>query len=167
METEEFTSQVPHVEFVHRSWPADPHQLVPIRAELRGWLAPLRLTVGAQQDLVLAVSEAVSNAIEHAYVPAVPDASVELSFWTDARSVHIEVTDHGGWRAPSSRPTGRGLGIPLMQRLTESVMIHYDARGTRVLLSHALPGDARALPADWRRPTSLQPPPDSAAAPPR
>jgi len=161
MDTEQFAAQVPHVEFVHRSWPAHPHELGPIRAEVRRWLAPLRLTEGAQQDLVLAVSEAASNSIEHAYPPAAPDAGVELSFWTDANSVHIEIADHGGWRAPSSRPTGRGLGIPLMQRLTESVMIHYDGRGTRVLLSHPLPGEARALPVDWRRPTSLQPPPRS------
>jgi len=158
MDTEEFAVQVPHVEFVHRRWPADPRELGAIRAEVRRWLATLRLTEGAQQDLVLAVSEAVSNAIEHAYLPAAPDDSVELSFWTDSRSVHVEITDYGGWRAPSSRPTGRGLGIPLMQRLTQSVMIHYDARGTRVLLSHDLPGEARDLPPGWRRPTSLQPP---------
>ncbi|HEX4250897.1 MAG TPA: ATP-binding protein [Pseudonocardia sp.] len=156
MDTEQFVDHVPHVEFVHRSWPATPRQLGEIRAEVRGWLAPLRLTEGARQDLVLAVSEAVSNSIEHAYLPATADADVELSFWTDTQSVHIEITDHGGWRDPSSRPTGRGLGIPLMQRLTESVLIHYGARGTRVLLSHALPGDARPLPAEWRRPTSLQ-----------
>jgi hypothetical protein len=40
-------------------------------------------------------------------------------------------------------------------------MIHYDDRGTRVLLSHPLPGEARTLPVDWRRPTSLQPPPSA------
>ena len=32
------------VEFVHRSWPADPAQLSVIRRELGGWLAPLALT---------------------------------------------------------------------------------------------------------------------------
>ena len=32
------------IEFIHRSWPADPTQLAVIRHELANWLAPLRLT---------------------------------------------------------------------------------------------------------------------------
>jgi serine/threonine-protein kinase RsbW len=145
-----------HAEFACRSWPAEPHQLTRIRSAVRDWLRPLRLTDGAQQDLLLAVNEAATNAVEHAYRPVSEDDVVELVFWTDAHRVWIEIVDHGGWQAPATRPNGRGLGIPLMQRLVDSVLIHFDARGTRVLLGHPLPGRARDLPGEPGRPVPLR-----------
>jgi anti-sigma regulatory factor (Ser/Thr protein kinase) len=135
--------------------------LAAIRAEARQFLGPLALTKGARQDLVLAVSEAASNAIEHAYTPAGAGNTVDLTLWTEPDTVCIEVVDHGWWHRPSNQPTGRGLGIPIMQRLVQSVLIHYDARGTRLLLSHPLPGVARTAPKECR-PTSLQVEPPTA-----
>ena len=98
---------------------------------------------------MLAVNEAASNCVEHAYTPATADDTVELTFWTEARSVCVEIVDHGTWRTPSGQPTGRGRGIEIMQRLIPVVLIHHDRRGTRVLLSHPLPGPVgdRAEPA--------------------
>jgi len=85
------------------------------------------------------VNEAASNCVEHAYTSATVDGTVELTFWTELRSVCVEIVDHGAWRPPSGQPTGRGRGIEIMQRLIPVVLIHYDNRGTRVLLSHPLP----------------------------
>jgi serine/threonine-protein kinase RsbW len=135
-------------EFVHRTWPARPRHLAPIRAEVRRWLAPLALLGDAEIDLVLAVNEAASNCVEHAYTPATADDTVELTFWTEARSVCVEIVDHGTWRTPSGQPTGRGRGIEIMQRLIPVVLIHHDRRGTRVLLSHPLPGPAAQIAAE-------------------
>jgi anti-sigma regulatory factor (Ser/Thr protein kinase) len=129
--------------------------LARIRSAVRRWLAPQPLTQGAREDLLYAASEAATNAVEHAYTSRSTEAVVELYFWLDPDRVNIEIVDHGEWRMPSAGPTSRGLGIPVMQRLVESVMIHYDARGTRVLLSHPVPGEARALPRDGARPTLL------------
>lgn len=134
----------PWGDVVHRRWPAQPRQLPLIRGAVRRWLAPLPLTNGARGDLLLAVGEAARNGIEHAYPPAAAYGTVELTFWTDAHSVHIEVADHGSWRTPLARPIG--VGIPRMRRLVESVTIHHDARGTRVLLSHRLSAGACAPP---------------------
>jgi len=156
MEDPGSTEQAPLTEFVHQFWPAEPDQLAAIRSEVRRWLAPLPLTLQARLDLLLAVSEAATNAIEHAYLPDAARESVEVSFWTDPLTVNIEVVDHGKWRTPSAQPNGRGLGIPLMQRLVDSVMIHLDGRGTRVLFTHALPGAARQLPPGFHLPTSLE-----------
>ena len=63
----EQSSPCSSLEFVHRTWPARPGQLAPLRAEVRRWLAPLGLPERAEDDLVLAVSEAASNCVEHAY----------------------------------------------------------------------------------------------------
>ena len=128
---------------MHRSWPAYPRRLAALRAEVRRWLAPLALPGDAKNDLLLAVNEAASNCVEHAYTPATVDGTVELTFWTEPRSVCVEIVDHGAWRIPCGQSTGRGRGIAIMQRLIPVVLIHYDNRGTRVLLSHPLPGPVR------------------------
>lgn len=138
------SSPVPgHVEFVHRSWPADPAQLTVIRRELAGWLAPLSLTDDETADVVLAVDEAAANAVRHAYGPD-ESGAVELTLWTEAAddegpaTLCIEVVDHGHWQPPADEPTEGGRGIPLMSTMSESVLIHYDERGSRVLLRHRI-----------------------------
>ena len=142
-------------EFAHRIWPAHPCHLARIRSEVRRWLGPLALTGDDEDDLVLAVSEAVSNSVEHAYGPATPDGTVELTFWTEPDAVCVEVVDHGEWRIPSGQPTGRGRGIEMMQRLVAFVLIRHDRRGTRVLLRHSLlsgPSPRCTSPPATRRP---------------
>jgi anti-sigma regulatory factor (Ser/Thr protein kinase) len=136
-----------HVEFVHRSWPADPEHLSAIRHEPARWLAPLRLTEIETADVVLAVDEAAANAVRHAYAPA-ESGSVELTLWTEPGSepghstLSIEIVDHGSWQPPDDRRTEGGRGIPLMTTMSESVLIHYDERGSRVLLRHRIPDQA-------------------------
>jgi serine/threonine-protein kinase RsbW len=132
------------VEFVHRSWPADPNQLTVIRHELARWLVPLRLTEEETADVVLAVDEAAANAVLHAYGPD-ESGAVELTLWTEPgpgrndASLFIEVVDHGHWRPPEAPTVGGGRGIGLMNKVVESVLIHYDDRGSRVLLRSKLP----------------------------
>jgi serine/threonine-protein kinase RsbW len=134
------------IAFVHQSWPAYPSELAPIRSEVHRWLAPLGLTTEAEDDIVFAVNEAASNAVEHAYSDAAAanraenGDTVELAFWTEGEAMCIEIVDHGKWQTPTSPEfSGRGLGIPVMQRLIASVLIHYDNRGTEVFLRHPLP----------------------------
>ena len=54
-------------------------------------------------------------------------------------TLSIEIVDHGQWRPPGEPHVGGGRGIPLMSNVVESVLIHYDDRGSRVLLRHPLP----------------------------
>jgi anti-sigma regulatory factor (Ser/Thr protein kinase) len=93
--------------------------------------------------MVLAVSEAASNSVEHAYHPATADDTVDVTFWTEPHAMYIEIVDHGVWQTPSDQPTGRGRGIEIMQHVA-FVLIRHDARGTRVLLRHPLSGDPLA-----------------------
>ena len=130
------------IEFIHHSWSADSAQLAVIRHELTGWLSPLRPTDQETPDVVLAVDEAAVNAVRHAYGPE-ESGSVELTLWTepgpgiDDTTLSIEVVDHGHWRRPDST-IGERRGIPLMSHVVESVLIHYDDRGSRVLLRQRL-----------------------------
>ncbi len=139
-------------DFVFRSWPANPDQLASIRSEARGWLAPLGLSDGSREDLVLAISEAATNAIVHGYPPHAP-GRVGVTFWTEPDALCVEVADAG--RAGSDRRDGlpadgpsadgpsadghlNGMGISIMRRVVESVLIRFDPTGTRVTLRHPL-----------------------------
>jgi serine/threonine-protein kinase RsbW len=126
------------VEFVRRSWPAHARQLAPIRAEIRRWLVPLDLSDDAEQAFVVAVNEAAGNAVKHAYAPATTDDVVELTFWTEDQTVCFEIVDHGRWQPPAAISSSRRRGFAIMSELMQAVLVHYDIRGTRVLLRQAV-----------------------------
>ncbi|GAA4553126.1 ATP-binding protein [Pseudonocardia xishanensis] len=147
------------IEYVHRSWPADPEQLSVIRHELRRWLEPLRLSGDEVDDVVLAVDEAVANAVRHAY-PEDGFGEVELTLWTegsetsaDGGALCIEITDHGSWRGVDSvtADSQGGRGMLLMQHMVETVLVHFDGRGSRVLLRHRFGAPAAKRSAEQDR----------------
>ena len=159
------------VEFVHRSWPADPAQLSVIRRELAGWLAPLALTDDETAGVVLAVDEAAANAVRHAYGPG-RSGVVELTMWTEPGTLCVEVVDHGSWVPPvgDTGPDGLadgGRGIPLMSSMAEAVLIHHDSRGSRVLLRHPVADEPGTVENDLGRRPYRAPGSDGARVEPR
>ena len=115
--------------------PAERASLVELRASFGRWLERAGVPEGERRDLVLAVWEASANAIEHARDPAEPTFSVEATLSGD--TVHVEVTDTGGWREPRERPD-RGLGLDVIQSLMTSLEVAPGASGTRVVMERAL-----------------------------
>jgi len=96
-------------------------------------LPPARLN-----QLLVALSEAVSNAVLHAYPHGSPGV-VRLKAWTADESAAVLVLDEGTGFEPTSRERGRrtglGMGIDLMHTLASEVVV--DSRpgtGTAVLL---------------------------------
>jgi anti-sigma regulatory factor (Ser/Thr protein kinase) len=126
--------------FLHQVWPAEPWHVAEIRTVVGSWLADLGLPQETRQDLVLAASEAASNAVQHAYrwAGAAVRATVELTLSTEDQTLCIEVVDRGRWRPPDNQHTGRG--IQLMRQLVQSITIRGTSTGTTVLLRHPLPG---------------------------
>jgi anti-sigma regulatory factor (Ser/Thr protein kinase) len=124
------------------TWLAHPGELRSIRIALRSWLAPLHLGAATEDDLILATNEAASNAIDHAYPPALggngAEHTVGVTLHSERGTVCIEITDHGTWREPAAQPDSRGQGIPLMRGLVASVLIEKNGQGTRVLLWHPI-----------------------------
>jgi anti-sigma regulatory factor (Ser/Thr protein kinase) len=126
------------VEFARVVHPARADEAQRMRHEARDWLAGLDLEQDARERVLVAVSEAVENACEHAY-PADAEGTVELTLWSEADAVNVRVTDHGRWSegsvpaAPGSHAT-RGRGFVLMHRSVDSVAIRHTAAGTTVAL---------------------------------
>ena len=79
---------------------------------------------------MLAVNEAVSNSVEHAYLPPTPGDTVELTFWSEADVVCLEIVDHGAWRVPLGQIHRVGAaGSRSWSGSWPPSMIHYDAAG--------------------------------------
>ena len=87
-------------------------------------------------DVALSVTEAVSNAILHAYPN--PNGAVDLTARTDAANLHVSVRDYGHGLS-TSRDPGMGLGLPLMWELCDDFRIEAGNPGLAVHLTFRLP----------------------------
>ncbi len=115
-------------------------RVVATAAGLDGVLADRRI-----DDLSLAVSEACANAID-GQRDAGSEEPVHIALDLGRSGVVVTVTDHGGGFTPEDVDPipdaddpgrlrhERGLGLPLMRSLTESVTFHPTGAGTAVRL---------------------------------
>lgn len=85
-----------------RSMPADVRLLVTTRAELRSWLVAVGVAADDRDAIVLACSEALANAIEHAY-RGDPAGVVRIRGRLRGETLEISVSDHGVWVPPQAR----------------------------------------------------------------
>jgi len=120
--------------------PCRPSTLAPLRRMLRHWLSGVRASPGELQDILVAVSEAVTNAIEHAYGP------IEASYRVEGRlsrdRVTVTVTDSGSWR--ERRGLERGRGTHLMRELMDGFEVRPSGAGTAVELERRLSSGGEA-----------------------
>jgi anti-sigma regulatory factor (Ser/Thr protein kinase) len=120
-------------------FPPDAAALAAAREGLRDWLRSHGAHADEIFDIVFAVNEACSNAIEHPL--DVQDTKIALEAEIVNGRVAVVVNDGGRWRVDStSRERGRGLGF--MNKLMENVEIVRSSDGTSVRLERALAGAA-------------------------
>ncbi len=119
------------------AFPAVPAQARPARQRLSDWLDRVGLG-GEQRDaLLLAVGEAVANAIDHG---SCGDESqiVRVELALRGRTIIASVSDSGQWQpGVDGYFSGRGRGHLLMESLTDDVSIDTDQHGTIVTLTLA------------------------------
>ena len=153
-------SRSDRAEYVHLTLPATAAHLCRLRHVLNEYLSAFPLPPDRRDEIVLAVGEAAANAVEHAYRGQPEPGVIDLTLWTESDALCVQVRDHGRWREPPAapRPAGQGLGLVLMRRLIDCVLIQHDHRGTNVLLRHPVHS-----PAPDRRPDG---PPAPRAPPP-
>jgi serine phosphatase RsbU (regulator of sigma subunit)/anti-sigma regulatory factor (Ser/Thr protein kinase) len=117
------------VEVFRRTFPADAHELATMRAELRAWLERSGLPAETREDVVLACTEAATNAIEHAYIGRHGDVLIEAE--SEDGALQVSVIDHGRWRHP--RPDdSRGRGLELVRAVIGDIDVERGEGGTTV-----------------------------------
>ena len=124
--------------------PARPENVSVIRHVLGAFAESLRLPDELVEDLRLAVTEACTNVVRHAYPPDVA-GSVEISIRPMDELVSVVVADHGRGIGTSSDTNGPGLGLPLIAAIADEVELQpVPGGGSRVAMTFARsrPGDA-------------------------
>jgi serine/threonine-protein kinase RsbW len=124
--------------------PARPENVSVIRHVLGAFAEALRLPDDLVEDLRLAVTEACTNVVRHAYPPDLP-GPVEISIRPMDEQVSVVVGDHGRGIGASSDTTGPGLGLPLIAAIADEVELQpVPGGGSRVVMTFARrrPGDA-------------------------
>jgi serine phosphatase RsbU (regulator of sigma subunit)/anti-sigma regulatory factor (Ser/Thr protein kinase) len=136
--------------------PAVASALSGVRAAVRRWLRGLDAAQEDVTDLLIAVGEAASNVVEHAYGPqggtlalrAVAEATAvaDADAGTQRPTVVVTVRDRGRWRPP--RGVDRGRGTHMMRSASDDVVVTRGPDGTEVAIRRRLRGGtAPAVPA--------------------
>lgn len=146
------------------SRPARPEELARVRAALRRWLGRSGAADDEAAEVVLAVNEAVANAVIHAYGIGGGEVMLSARLRSPARAtvperaraperatvppgdmeLEVVVRDTGRWRPPGRSGSNGGRGFRMMRGLMDEVAVdrgeHETAPGTTVVLRRRLTG---------------------------
>ena len=105
-----------------RRFPARPDQVGPARREAAAYA---REHGAVDPDgIALAVSEAVTNVVVHAYIDAPAPGEVELFVKRHPDDgIEIKVSDDGRGMLPRRDSPGLGVGLPLLAKLAQRFMV--------------------------------------------
>ncbi len=119
--------------------PAEPHAIGELRRDVVAYAAQIGASEPVREAIRLAVSEALTNVVVHAYEGDPGMMSVE-AWRDDAHRLVILVEDEGRGLAPRSTSPGLGLGHGLMAQMADDFRIaaRDGAPGTIVSLRFAL-----------------------------
>ena len=125
------------------SLPAEPSRLAGARDVLAGALERQRWSDTSRSAVLVAVTEALANALEHG---STAGGEVAVGFVVGRERATVRVRDHGG-ADPGARPVtdpeppppaaDRGRGAVLMHGLAERVVIREHGPGTEVRMEFA------------------------------
>jgi anti-sigma regulatory factor (Ser/Thr protein kinase) len=117
------------------SLPAQAESIPLIRHVLGAYAEALALPPEVIEDMRLAVTEACTNVVRHAYDGDRP-GSIDVVVQPTADHVDVTVSDRGRGMGPSPDVDGPGLGLPLIAALADSIEVQEaPIRGSRLRMS--------------------------------
>ena len=121
---------------VRQAWhlPSTELSVRSLRKSLRGVLDLTLMSTDQLDDLLMAASEAATNAVEHAQRPT--EAFFDVLVEVDDGQVTITVRDHGRWRDGPATPH-RGRGLQMMAVLADTTITALPDGTTVTLRIHA------------------------------
>jgi serine/threonine-protein kinase RsbW len=119
---------------VRLSLPAHARNIAVVRRALEAIAEELALPRRLVEDMRLAVTEACTNVVRHAYSDTTGDIDVVVR--TTGEALDVIVADRGRGFGPSPDTSGPGLGLPLIEAVTDSLEIDRSPRpGSRLIMS--------------------------------
>jgi serine/threonine-protein kinase RsbW/stage II sporulation protein AB (anti-sigma F factor) len=126
----------PVADSLMRTLPAVPSTVTMLRGEVAAFVTAAGLGEPLLSGVKLAVSEAVTNAVMHAYVDASQPGDVRLLACVDGDSVYVTVSDDGCGIVPRLDSPGLGVGLPFIANAADTLDIgHSAAGGTELRMS--------------------------------
>lgn len=123
---------------LHRSMSAVPASVPALRGEVAQFAAGAGVREPLLSSVKLAVSEAITNAVLHAYVDA-PTGAVHIAARIEENHLLVEVADDGGGMMPRLDSPGLGVGLPFIADTADSLDISSSPDGgARLRMTFAL-----------------------------
>jgi serine/threonine-protein kinase RsbW len=123
---------------VRLSLPAKARNIAVVRRALEAIAEELALPRRLIEDMRLAVTEACTNVVRHAYSGAEADdaSALRVDLLPHARGMQVIVEDHGRGLGPSPDTGGPGLGLPLIAALASKLEVSHGSghRGSRIAM---------------------------------
>jgi serine/threonine-protein kinase RsbW len=117
---------------------AVPESVAVLRKAVVGYARSADVCAGVLDDVAIAVSEAVTNTVVHAYAGRAT-GTVTVNASVSGDELAISITDGGRGMRPRHDSPGLGLGLPLMAQLAERMEVgQIDGVGTEVRLVFSL-----------------------------
>ena len=124
--------------------PARPENVAVVRHVLGALSDALALPPTLTEDIRLAVSEACTNVVRHAYSDG--EGALDVTVRSEGDALEVIVSDSGRGVEPSPDTSGPGLGLPLIAALTDSVGIERSATaGSRLTMTFRRARETPAL----------------------
>jgi anti-sigma regulatory factor (Ser/Thr protein kinase) len=151
---------------VRLTLPARPENVAVVRQAVAGLADALEIEPALCADMKIAVTEACTNAVLHAYDDG--DGPLEITMEVAAGRLTLSVRDRGpGFRPLPIDPDGTalGFGLALIASLADTFAIEGGAHGTEVRMTFELDPsageqDPAAAPPTGQLERALAPPPD-------
>jgi serine/threonine-protein kinase RsbW/stage II sporulation protein AB (anti-sigma F factor) len=107
---------------------AEPASVPALRGDVAAFVREAGFSDPLLGSVKLAVSEAVTNAVVHAYVGSRP-GPVHVAAWFEPDCLMIEVSDDGGGMMPRLDSPGLGIGLPFIADTVDSLDITSSSHG--------------------------------------
>jgi len=118
---------------LRRALPAVPASVTALRGDVAEFLTRAGIVDPLLTGVKLAVSEAATNAVVHAYVEAAEPGEVRLAASIEGDRVTITVADDGCGMVPRLDSPGLGVGLPLIAHTADTLDIEEGAEGGTLL----------------------------------
>lgn len=120
---------------VRLTLPARPENVAVIRHVLGAFAEALKLPPELVEDMRLAVTEACTNVVRHAYGDGEP-GPIDVVIRPNGDRLELVVADRGRGMGPSADTEGPGLGLPLIAALADAVDVQPGReRGNRLAMT--------------------------------
>jgi anti-sigma regulatory factor (Ser/Thr protein kinase) len=123
---------------VRLTLPARPENVAVVRHVLGAFAEALHLSKPVVDDIRLAVTEACTNVVRHAYDGGEP-GPIEIVIRPSGEMLDVIISDRGRGTGLSPDRAGPGLGMSLIAALAHSLEVqHSPSAGSRLAMSFAL-----------------------------